>query len=337
MQVKRPFFSIIIPVYNVAPYLRECLDSVLSQTFVDWEAICVDDGSTDDSGEILDEYASKNSRIRVIHKKNSGVCDARNAGLDRAEGEWIGFMDADDTWVEDWLSQIKTSSAGNFDWIRTGWTDCRGNQKIEKETLPEEKVKAFFSDFVLPIGWKAVSRCGYPYINFIRREKLGALRFKSGIRFREDALFGFELAATSRGLKIVPHTGYFRRMHDGSATYSPRRKDDTLKLLTAYRDLWMKVFHDTGRGANQIVDDASIHWVSKDVREWYDLCRDRTKSDEIAVWKVVRDLKAIGALEGKCYGSRLDGLRWNIYLQTGLGRVLLMNKNNLLGLQKRKD
>jgi len=76
-KIMSPFFSIIIPVYNVAPYLRECLDSVLAQTFTDWEAICVDDGSTDGSGAILDEYAAKEPRIKVIHPKNAGVGAAR--------------------------------------------------------------------------------------------------------------------------------------------------------------------------------------------------------------------------------------------------------------------
>ncbi len=91
-----PLFSIIIPVYNVAPYLRECLDSVLSQTFTDWEAICVDDGSIDASGVILDKYAKQDARFRVIHQPNSGVSHARNIAIDSAKGEWIWFVDADD-------------------------------------------------------------------------------------------------------------------------------------------------------------------------------------------------------------------------------------------------
>ena len=91
-----PFFSIIIPVYNVAPYLRECLDSVLAQTFKDWEAICIDDGSTDGSGEILDEYGARDKRFRVLHQGNAGVSAARNRGLEEAKGEWVLFMDPDD-------------------------------------------------------------------------------------------------------------------------------------------------------------------------------------------------------------------------------------------------
>ena len=81
-----PFFSIIIPVYNVAPYLRECLDSVLAQTFTDWEAICVDDGSTDGSGAILDEYAVRDKVVFIIHQKNSSVGAARNKGSDFVTG-----------------------------------------------------------------------------------------------------------------------------------------------------------------------------------------------------------------------------------------------------------
>ena len=91
-----PFFSIIIPVYNVAPYLRECLDSVLAQTFTNWEAICVDDGSIDGSGDILDEYASRDHRLRVIHQPNAGVSAARNVGLNAIEGEYFLFVDGDD-------------------------------------------------------------------------------------------------------------------------------------------------------------------------------------------------------------------------------------------------
>ena len=101
-----PKFSIIIPVYNVAPYLRECLDSVLAQTFTDWEAICVDDGSTDGSGAILDEYAAKDDRFRVIHQQNAGVSAARNAALDVVRGEWIAFLDGDDAYDCRLLSEL---------------------------------------------------------------------------------------------------------------------------------------------------------------------------------------------------------------------------------------
>ena len=91
-----PAISIIIPVYNVEKYLRRCLDSVLNQTFSDWEAICVNDGSPDASDKILAEYAARDKRFKVINKKNGGLSDARNAGFPHARGEYIMYLDSDD-------------------------------------------------------------------------------------------------------------------------------------------------------------------------------------------------------------------------------------------------
>ena len=88
--------SVIVPVYNVEQYLRQCLDSILAQTFTDIEIVIVDDGSTDKSGIISDEYSQKDSRIMVIHKKNGGLADARNAGLDVISGDFVSFVDSDD-------------------------------------------------------------------------------------------------------------------------------------------------------------------------------------------------------------------------------------------------
>ena len=93
------YISIIIPVYNAEPYLRRCLDSVLDQTYTNWEAICVYDGSKDQSGMILTEYAKKDGRIKVIAQKNGGAAKARNTGLREAKGEYIFFLDSDDELV----------------------------------------------------------------------------------------------------------------------------------------------------------------------------------------------------------------------------------------------
>jgi len=91
-----PKISIIIPMYNVEKYLRRCLDSVAAQTFQDWQAILVDDGSPDKSGEIAESYAKRDKRFVVIHKENGGLSDARNAGMDKASGEYIMYLDSDD-------------------------------------------------------------------------------------------------------------------------------------------------------------------------------------------------------------------------------------------------
>ena len=92
--------SIIVPVYNIEKYIDECIQSVLNQTYTAWELILVDDGSTDNSGNICDEYAKTDTRIKVLHQKNQGVSAARNIALDKAEGDYIMFLDADDYWCE---------------------------------------------------------------------------------------------------------------------------------------------------------------------------------------------------------------------------------------------
>lgn len=98
--------SVIIPIYNVAPYLEECVDSVLRQTYTDFECILVDDGSTDECPAICDRYALLDPRVVVVHKKNGGLSDARNAGLEIARGKYIEFLDGDD-WVDDTLLEVQ--------------------------------------------------------------------------------------------------------------------------------------------------------------------------------------------------------------------------------------
>ena len=109
--MSNPKISVIIPVYNAAQYLEKCLDSVLAQTFTDFELLLIDDGSKDSSGEICDRYAESDSRIRVFHKPNGGVSSARNLGLDNAKGEWITFVDADDELSEDALESLLVENA----------------------------------------------------------------------------------------------------------------------------------------------------------------------------------------------------------------------------------
>ena len=101
----KTFISVIVPVYKVEKYLHRCIDSVLAQTFTDFELILVDDGSPDNCGKICEEYAEKDERIHVIHKENGGLSSARNAGLDIATGDYIVFIDSDD-YVENCLLQL---------------------------------------------------------------------------------------------------------------------------------------------------------------------------------------------------------------------------------------
>lgn len=105
--MKSPTISVIVPVYNAEKTLRRCVDSILAQTFEDFELILINDGSKDQSGDICDEYAAKDSRVKTIHKTNGGVSSARNAGLRIAQGEYIAFIDSDDYIDNDYLLGFK--------------------------------------------------------------------------------------------------------------------------------------------------------------------------------------------------------------------------------------
>ena len=104
-----PLVSIIVPVYNVKPYLNRCVDSLLGQSYQNMELLLVDDGSTDGSETLCDEYAAQDARVRVLHKKNGGLSDARNAGVDAAAGEYLSFVDGDD-WVSAVLKRCSRAS-----------------------------------------------------------------------------------------------------------------------------------------------------------------------------------------------------------------------------------
>lgn len=128
-----PEISIIVPVYNVEKYLKRCIDSILNQSFENFELILVDDGSTDNSGKIVDEYKSIDKRIRVIHKKNGGQGSARNRGLDIAKGNYIGFVDSDD-WIhrDMYKCMYKFITEDNTDIVQV-------DHDIVKEYIPDEK------------------------------------------------------------------------------------------------------------------------------------------------------------------------------------------------------
>ncbi len=129
--------SVIVPIYNAEKYLARCVDSIIAQTYTDWELLLVDDGSPDGSGKLCDEYTSKDSRIRVFHKENGGVSSARNIGLDNAKGDWITFVDSDD-WIakdtfECCLNSIGCENSVVTDVIRFKMDSVGGEESVCSE------------------------------------------------------------------------------------------------------------------------------------------------------------------------------------------------------------
>ena len=131
---KSPCISVIVPVYNVAPYLERCVASICAQTYLNLEILLVDDGSTDDSGQICDRLARTDARIRVIHKENGGLSSARNAGLDAAAGDFVGFVDSDD-WIEPDMYEAMLALMQRYD----AQLVCAGRYDVD-ETTSEKTV-----------------------------------------------------------------------------------------------------------------------------------------------------------------------------------------------------
>ena len=170
----KPEISIIVPVYQVEKYLNECIDSILAQTFTDFELILVDDGSPDNCPALCDAAAKRDSRVRVIHKQNGGVSTARNAGLDAAQGNWIAFVDSDDTAAPEYLEKMhKAVLETGADFAicssqcidETGKTLAGGEHKLYRRKLLENlrypENKAFEDTCLMPVIYaRAASACG---------------------------------------------------------------------------------------------------------------------------------------------------------------------------------
>ena len=126
-----PKLSVIVPIYNVEQYIHKCVDSILNQNFKDFELILVDDGSPDSCGKICDEYAQKDERVKVIHKVNGGLSDARNFGLEKAKGEYVSFIDSDD-WVDEniYSESLKYMEENDLDIVCFDVTEVRTNKNL---------------------------------------------------------------------------------------------------------------------------------------------------------------------------------------------------------------
>ena len=233
-------FSLIIPVYNVAPYLRECLDSVLAQTFTDWEAICVDDGSTDWSGAILDEYAAKDKRFHIVHKENAGVSVARNLAVEKASGDFIGFVDADDAIAKDWLLHANECiESHDADVVRFEMQRWGGGDLPESEWNNDLNVLSDRKSLV-EWGWtKYLSwNCGGPWNVFARHSMVsGQEIFPIGMRMKEDRIFLLNLLMKTSKMVLSDYQGYFYRERENGACGSKRRVPDVLRYMDEIKDI----------------------------------------------------------------------------------------------------
>lgn len=220
--MQKGVISIIVPVYNVSDFITSCIDSILSQSYKNFELLLVDDGSNDGSGAICDNYAGKDNRIKVIHKKNEGVSIARNTGLDIASGEWITFVDADDNLGEDSLQiWISTAEKHNAD-IVTSLDKINLNRNATEYIIPSKRItgncistksKHSILQTVIDLG---MSIWGKLYHSTI----LQYLRFTPGIPHYEDYIYLWGVAKRQPSYIIIDHIGYITTYRESSASRS---------------------------------------------------------------------------------------------------------------------
>ena len=219
-EAKQPAISVIVPVYKVEKYLNECIDSILHQTFADFELILVDDGSPDGCPALCDAAAAKDSRVRVIHQSNKGLSGARNTGLDAARGDWIAFVDSDDKVLPEYLEKLYSKAIKekpdivicDFMTIHEDGSYFRYQEKLVKdENLSQENLirKILLTPFV--VVWTKL----------YRRELLSKIRFQVG-RLYEDAFFTAELFPYIKKAVCIPEALYCYRRSLNSIMRSRR-------------------------------------------------------------------------------------------------------------------
>lgn len=237
-----PFFSIIIPVYNVEEYLHDCLNSILKQSFKDYEIICINDGSTDKSLEILNEYQKVIPGFIIINQENQGPSSARNKGILEAKGKYILFVDSDD-WIADNSLHVIYNAVGDDDMV------CFAGIKFVNETSKEIAFSTYVEE-TLP-GWVYYNKYALERNNIhfdcavsriYRREFIlkHDLFFREGF-LHEDSLFTPIACYYANEIKIIPNFLYFYRNREGSITRSrnKNRMLDRIRVANALADFFV--------------------------------------------------------------------------------------------------
>lgn len=215
-----PKVSIIIPVYKAEKCLERCIDSVLNQTYKDWELLLIDDGSPDRSGDICDEYAKRDNRIRVFHKNNGGVSAARNLGLDNVNGEYVTFVDSDDL-IDLNTLKVCISQVELFDLDLLQFSYTRDEKQLGTVENFEPKVYAINAY----INEKNVLRCVWGTMFHSDIIKQNHIRFNEKMKLAEDQLFVFSCMEQSKKIMRIPNVLYYYYDNPCSATNNERCDD----------------------------------------------------------------------------------------------------------------
>ena len=239
--------SVIVPVYNAEKYLRQCIESIINSTYKELEIILVNDGSKDASESICKEYVLKDSRIQVINQCNKGLPAARNAGLDRAEGKYISFVDADDAITQDFFEKmvyaIETTGA---DWSACDFFVHKKNN-LEKQKTEITEVEGISNQIaavtVAPKMRNLTWINGYVWNKLYLRSKIN-FRFSEKQLMGEDLEFNYNYCKLAAKVAIIDEALYFYRQSDSSIMGTYRGKKEINKGISNAK-LWMKIAEDS--------------------------------------------------------------------------------------------
>lgn len=233
MTSRQPLITVAVAVYNIEKYVGKCIDSIISQKYRNLEIILVNDGSTDKSGLVCDEYAKKDKRIAVIHQKNGGLSSARNAGIKAAKGEYIAFVDGDDYVDENYISALYDAiTEKKADIAIAGHTIIYPNKSIEKKSseslllAPEDALREILYDRNIDI-----SSWGKLY----KRELFANISFPDGQLF-EDSATTYKLFIAAKQIVVIPESHYSYFIREGSITNAGFSKKK-LDLLKSTKDM----------------------------------------------------------------------------------------------------
>ena len=213
--------SVIVPVYNVEKYLHRCVDSILTQTYTDFELLLINDGSPDNSGAICDEYAAKDSRVRVFHKENGGVSSARNLGLDNAKGEYVTFCDSDDYVGEDWLMAYSEAIKESLDFAIQGIYYITNKGELETKRLVPYKGCNLNDKRNLIVKLISHGVYGYPVTKLFKRQIIedNHISFDTNSTFREDEQFFSKYLEYVTSFRCIDKENYYYILPTAEKTY----------------------------------------------------------------------------------------------------------------------
>ena len=272
-----PTITVIVPVYNTEKYLYRCIDSILAQTFTNFELLLIDDGSNDASGQICDEYTTKDNRVRVFHKKNGGVSSARNLGLDNAIGKYIMFVDSDDYMMpgmlEVMLSALESKKAdlvvcgtmetGGGYWRPVADVDYSINQ------LNDHFVTLLHTELLPP-----------PWNKILKKKIIGNIRFSEDISFGEDLLFNIQYLKKCETISFIKEAPFYHEKENENSLVVKFNRNRLLDIEKVWvvverfsedkEGLYSKYLRDLTVYVRQLLKTKQYSWLEKEniLEEW---------------------------------------------------------------------